>query len=109
MDVIKIDPHSRRFCCLPGTVRKVTSINLHVLPDNDKTIYPFEKKMMLVYPHGSLKEKYEWRYNLAKESKVDFQDSKSCWVSATITDIKVQELDPEGQYVEVEISWGEQS
>lgn len=65
--------------------------------------------MMLVYPPGSLKEKYQWRYSLEKGSKVDFQDSKSMWVAATVSDLKVQELDPEGQYVEIEISWGEQT
>jgi hypothetical protein len=72
---------------------------VHVLPENDKTIYPYEKKMMLVYPSGSMKAKYEWRFALQKGSKVDFQDNRSCWVSAEVTDIKTQELDPEGQYI----------
>jgi len=41
VDVVKVDGHTRRFCWLPGTVRKITAINIHVLPDNDKNIYPF--------------------------------------------------------------------
>jgi len=64
---------------------------------------------MLVYPHKSHEKEYEWRYKLEKGSKVDFQDNRSCWVEATVTDVKIQELDPEGQYVEIEISWGDQS
>ena len=56
IDLIKIDPHSRRFCYLPGSVRKLTSMNVHALPLNEKTIYPFEKKMMLVFPEGTFKK-----------------------------------------------------
>ena len=65
-------------------------INVHVLPDNEKTIYPFEKKMMLVYPPGTHKQNYEWRYALEKGSKIDFQDNKNCWIVATVVDLKYQ-------------------
>jgi hypothetical protein len=92
VDVIKTDPHSRRLSWLPGTVKKLTSINIHVVPDNDKTIFPFEKKMMCVYPHETMKAQYQWRYELAKGSKVDYQDNKSCWVEAIVRDTKVVEL-----------------
>ena len=80
VDIIRVDPHSRRFCWLPGTVRKATSLNVHVLPLHDKTIYALEKKVMLVFPHKSHEQQYEWRYKLEKGSKVDFQDNRSCWV-----------------------------
>lgn len=80
VDIIKTDPHTRRLSWLPGTIKKITSINVHAVADNDKTIYPLEKKMMLVYPYQSMKAHYQWRYDLVKGSKVDYQDNKSCWV-----------------------------
>lgn len=70
-------------------MRKITAINIHVLPDNDKNIYPFEKKMMYVHPHQSKKHLYEWRYALVKGDQVDFQDSRtSSWVTATINEVR---------------------
>lgn len=48
--------------------------------------------MMYVHPFESMKTHYAWRYALEKGSKVDFQDNRSCWVSATVNDVRVQEL-----------------
>ena len=59
---------------------------------------------MGVFPNNSRLPLYQWRYNLQNGSTVDFQDSRtSSWVLATVKEVRVQPLDPEGQYVDLEL------
>ena len=85
VDVLKSDAHSRRFCWLPGSVKKLTNLSIHVNLDWDKSTYSFDRKNMHVYPSETMKEHYSWRNELEIASEVDYQDSKSCWVKAKIT------------------------
>jgi hypothetical protein len=61
VDVLKVDTHSKRFCWLPGTVKKQTSLSIQIQTDWDKNIVPLDKKGMYVHPFGSHESYYRWR------------------------------------------------
>lgn len=86
VDVLRVDAHSRRFCWLPGKVKKVTNLSLYVQPQCDRSSYSLDKKGLLVFPHGSRSHLYEWRLNLQAGDKVDLLDQSACWRSATVAE-----------------------
>ena len=53
VDVLKVDTHSKRFCWVPGHVKKQTSLSIHVQTNWDKNTIPLDKKGMCVHPPGS--------------------------------------------------------
>lgn len=58
MDVLKTDVHSKRYCWLPGTVKKITNLSIHVLPDGERTSCSYDKKLLFVLPFGAMKQQY---------------------------------------------------
>lgn len=61
VDFLKVDTHSKRFCWLPGTVKKQTSLSIQVQTEWDRNVIPLDKKGMCVYPSGSKEAYYIWR------------------------------------------------
>jgi hypothetical protein len=64
VDVMRNDIHSKRFCWVSGTVKKITNLSIHIYVDYEKGTFTVDKKGMFLYPHGEKKEQYEWRFNL---------------------------------------------
>jgi hypothetical protein len=84
VDVLKVDTHSKRFCWVPGRVKKHTSLSIHIQIDWDKNTLPLDKKGMCVHPSGSKEAYYRWRKDLKEGDFVDFYDSRSLWVRAKV-------------------------
>ncbi len=53
VDILKVDPHTKRFCWLPGTFKKQTSLSIQVQTEWDRNTMALDKKGMLVHPYGS--------------------------------------------------------
>jgi len=106
VDVLKTDPHTKRFCWLPGTIRKVTNLSIHVQPDGDRSSYSLDKRGMCVFPLGHQKAHYEWRLALTIGSMVDLQDSSAWWKSAKV--IEKRESESDGDTIELLLEWENQ-
>lgn len=61
VDFLKVDTHSKRFCWLPGIVKKQTSLSIQIQTEWDRNIIPLDKKGMHVHPYGSKEIFYNWR------------------------------------------------
>lgn len=88
IDVLKVDLHSKRFCWLPGFVKKIANISIHVQLEWHKNVISLDKKGMNIHPSGSHEADYQWRSDLKEGDYVDFQDMHSVWVKAKIVDRK---------------------
>jgi hypothetical protein len=108
IDVLKSDSHSKRFCWLPGRVKKITSLSIHIQLDWDKNVLPLDKKGMFVHPFRSMEAHYLWRSELKEGDFVDFQDGRSVWVNAKVGG-KREETDSDGITTEVLLEWEDQS
>lgn len=58
VDVLKGEMHTKRLCWLPGTIKKVSSLSIHVVFDYEKGSYTFDRRSMQVVPAESKKSEY---------------------------------------------------
>lgn len=86
MDVLKVEMHTKRACWVPATVKKLTSLSVHLMIDFEKGTHTIDRKNMLVFPFEEKKGEYEWRINLKAGDKIDIQDNYGNWIVGTITE-----------------------
>lgn len=51
IDMLKSDSHSKRFCWLPGTVKKLSNLSVYAVSDFDKSTTSVDRKSMHIYPY----------------------------------------------------------